>query len=157
MDLHLNELDQHFTLPVTRKVGFLRPLAWIKMGWQDLIKHPAPSLLYGLIISVTGALLLLFTLQDVHLYTTAITGFLLLAPLGAAGIYELTSERDEGRETSFLQSIHDLYKNGGQLAFFRCDFGFYRHFLGTHFGGLVCLNVFRTNHRKTIHFASFKR
>ncbi len=117
MDLHLNKLDQHFTLPVTRKVGFLRPLAWIKMGWQDLIKHPAPSLLYGLIISITGALLLLFTLQDVHLYTTAITGFLLLAPLGAAGIYELTSEREEGRETSFMQSIHDLYKNGSQLAF----------------------------------------
>lgn len=117
MDLHLNELDQHFTLPVTRKISTDRPLAWLKMGWADMMKHPLPSLMYGVLIAAIGGVLLLASAQNAHLFTTAITGFLLLAPLGAAGIYELTSERDEGRETSFTQSIHDLYKNGGQLAF----------------------------------------
>jgi uncharacterized membrane protein len=117
MDLHLNELDQHFTLPVTRKITADRPLMWLKMGYADMLKHPLPSLMYGLLIAVIGAALLLLSGDNAHLLTTSVTGFLLLAPLGAAGIYELTSERDEGRETSFLQSIHDLYKNGGQLAF----------------------------------------
>lgn len=117
MDLHLNELDQHFTIPVTRKIAINRPFVWLKMGWADMMRHPAPSLMYGVIIAIIGGGLLLFSQQNIHLFTTAITGFLLLAPLGAAGIYELTSERDEGRETSFMQSIHDLYKNGGQLAF----------------------------------------
>lgn len=117
MDLHLNELDQHFTMPVTRKITISRPLAWLKMGWADMMQHPVPSLMYGVLIAVIGGGLLVFSQQNLHLFTTAITGFLLLAPLGAAGIYELTSEREEGRETSFKQSLHDLYRNGSQLGF----------------------------------------
>jgi uncharacterized membrane protein len=117
MDLHLNELDRHFTMPVTRKISADRPLVWLKMGWADLMKHPVPSLMYGVLIAAVGAALLLLSGSNFHLLSTAVTGFLLLAPLGAAGIYELSSERDEGRETSFTQSVHDVMKNGGQLAF----------------------------------------
>ncbi|WP_035054559.1 DUF2189 domain-containing protein [Andreprevotia chitinilytica] len=118
MDLHMDSLDQHFTLPVTRKVNAGRPFTWLKRAWQDLLSHPAPSLAYGVLTAVTGWIVLAIASHFTYLFTFSITGYLLLAPLCAAGIYELTSEREEGRPTSFAQSIRDLMKNIGQLAFF---------------------------------------
>lgn len=117
MDLHLSELDQHFTLPKTRKVTADRPLAWLKMGMADLLQHPGPSLAYGLIIAAVGWLMLGIADPNGHFFTTLITGFLLLSPLAAAGIYELTSEREEGRTTSFMQSLRDVTSNLSQIAF----------------------------------------
>lgn len=117
MDMHLSELDQHFTIPKTRKVGADRPIAWLKMGFADLLQHPGPSLTYGGIITVVGWLMLSMVDPNGHFFATLVTGFLLLSPLAAAGIYELTSEREEGRETSFMQSLHDAGKNLSQTAF----------------------------------------
>jgi uncharacterized membrane protein len=117
MDMHLSELDQHFTLPKTRKVAIDRPIAWLKMGLADLLKHPGPSLTYGVIITAVGWLMLSMVDPNGHFFATLVTGFLLLSPLAAAGIYELTSEREEGRETSFMQSLRDVGKNLSQIAF----------------------------------------
>ncbi|WP_028454956.1 DUF2189 domain-containing protein [Chitinilyticum litopenaei] len=118
MDMHMDNLDRHFTLPVIRKVDGGRPLQWLKLGWQDMMRHPDASLSYGALVTLAGFGLLALAAGYPYLLTTFITGFLLLAPLAAAGIYELTSERDEGRETSFMQSLRDLARNFGQLAFF---------------------------------------
>jgi uncharacterized membrane protein len=117
MSIHMDVLDQHFTLPKTREVAANSPMLWLKKGWQDLWAHPAPSLMYGVIVTLVGALVLSLAVNHPYLFTTSITGFLLLAPLGAAGIYELTSEREDGRPTSFAQSIRDLLANMGQLGF----------------------------------------
>ncbi|AMC36107.1 DUF2189 domain-containing protein [Janthinobacterium sp. B9-8] len=117
MSVHMAVLDQHFTLPKIRKVAANSPVLWLQKGWVDLWSHPGPSLVYGLLVTLVGALVLSLAINNPYLFTTSITGFLLLAPLGAAGIYELTSEREEGRPTSFVQSIRDLLANMGQLAF----------------------------------------
>ncbi|KAF0812215.1 hypothetical protein IGB42_03204 [Andreprevotia sp. IGB-42] len=117
MDLHLDTLDQHFSLPKTGKVEMSRPFSWLRRAVQDLLAHPLPSLGYGVLTVLTGWLVLAIAAKYTYLSTFSVTGYLLLAPLCAAGIYELTSEREEGRETSFAQSIHDLMKNFGQLAF----------------------------------------
>ncbi|SMC29177.1 Uncharacterized membrane protein [Andreprevotia lacus DSM 23236] len=117
MDLHLDTLDRHFSLPKTGKVEMMRPFSWLRRGAADFMAHPLPSLGYGILTVLTGWLVLLVAASYVYLSTFSVTGYLLLAPLCAAGIYELTSEREEGRETSFAQSIHDLMKNFGQLAF----------------------------------------
>jgi uncharacterized membrane protein len=117
MSVHMAALDQHFTMPKTRQVAANSPMQWLKKGWVDLWAHPAPSLMYGLIVTLAGILVLSLAVNHVYLFTTSISGFLLLAPLGAAGIYELTSEREDGRPTSFAQSIRDLLANFGQLAF----------------------------------------
>jgi uncharacterized membrane protein len=117
MDLHLSELDQHFTLPKTRKVSASRPIAWLKMGLADLLEHPGPSLAYGFLITALGWLMLSQVDPQGHFFASLVTGFLLLSPLAATGIYELTSERDEGRTTSFAQSLRDMGKNLSQVAF----------------------------------------
>ncbi|MBE9610487.1 DUF2189 domain-containing protein [Chitinilyticum piscinae] len=123
MDLHMDNLDRHFQMPGIRKIDAGRPLQWLGRGWQDMMRHPGPSLAYGVLVVAVGAILLALAAGYPYLLTTFVTGFLLLAPLGAAGIYELTSERDEGRETSFAQSLRDMKHNFGQLAFFGVGLG----------------------------------
>ncbi|XZG70312.1 DUF2189 domain-containing protein [Chitinibacteraceae bacterium HSL-7] len=118
MDMHLDGLDQHFTLPKTRKVSASRPLAWLAAGWRDFIAHPGPSLAWGVMVALVGGLMLKIAASYPYLFTFCITTFLLLAPLVAAGIYELTSEREQGRPTSFVQSVRDFLGNVGQIAFF---------------------------------------
>lgn len=118
MQLHFDQLDQHFSLPKTHSVSVGRPLQWLVRGWLDMMKHPGPSLAYGLVVTLVGWSLLALAIEHPYLLTTFVTGFLLLAPLVAAGLYELTSEREEGRPTSFTQSLTDLAKNFGQIAFF---------------------------------------
>ncbi|GGP25611.1 DUF2189 domain-containing protein [Silvimonas amylolytica] len=124
MDLHLHGLDDHFSMPETGKVSALRPFYWLKMGWADFTRHPLPSLCYGVITALLGFAVLKIASSYTYLSSTAITGFLLLAPLGASGIYELTHEREEGRETSFMQSLRDVVHNLGQIAFMGVILGF---------------------------------
>ncbi|WP_255988286.1 DUF2189 domain-containing protein [Chitinolyticbacter albus] len=118
MDLHLDSLDEHFSLPKTRKVPFVRPFHWLKMGWQDFKAHPRPSLIWGVIVAIVGWLSLGVAVGYPYLFTFCISSFLLLAPLIASGIYELTSKREQGQPTSFVQSVRDYVKNLSQIAFF---------------------------------------
>ncbi|MFP5430617.1 MAG: DUF2189 domain-containing protein [Gammaproteobacteria bacterium] len=106
--------------PVTiRKVGLLRPFHWLKVGWQDFMTHPGPSLMYGILVTVAGWAIVTLAAPHAELFSTVISGFVLVAPLIAAGIYELTRQRDAGEPASFLNSIKSLKRTKGSIA----DFG----------------------------------
>lgn len=106
--------------PVTiRKVDMLRPFHWLKAGWQDFMTHPGPSLMYGVLVTVAGWAVVTLAAPHAELFSTVISGFVLIAPLIAAGIYELTRQRDAGEPASFLNSIRSLKRTKGSIA----DFG----------------------------------
>ena len=77
-------------LPGVRRIGFGAPLGWLGRGWQDLRRQPGASLFYGIAVAVTGAVILGVTASLPYLFAAAITGFLLVAPMLAAGLYELS-------------------------------------------------------------------
>jgi uncharacterized membrane protein len=77
-------------LPGVRRIGFGAPLNWLARGWQDLWRQPGASLFYGIAVAVAGALILGVTAGLPYLFGAAITGFLLVAPMLAAGLYELS-------------------------------------------------------------------
>lgn len=77
-------------LPKVRRVGFSAPLKWLGQGWRDLRRQAAVSLFYGVAIAVGGAVILGLTANLPYLFAAAITGFLLVAPMLAAGLYELS-------------------------------------------------------------------
>jgi len=99
-----------------RQVGLLRPLAWLAAGWQDLMAHPGPSLMYGVLVTVAGWAIVTLAAPHAELFTTVISGFVLIAPLIAAGIYELTRQREAGQPASFLGSLKSLRRNAGSIA-----------------------------------------
>lgn len=107
-----------FNLPAVRTIAADQPLTWLKAGWADLKANPLPSLAYGLLFALGGDLLILAALDQAHLLTVAISGFFLLAPLLAAGLYELSRSRAAGKRLMFIDSLRCFRRNGQQLALF---------------------------------------
>lgn len=78
----------HFVVPEVRIVGFDAPLRWLKLGWADTWRMPLGSLGYGSLLALGGLLILALTARLPYLFTAAISGFLLVAPMLGAGLYE---------------------------------------------------------------------
>jgi len=105
-------------LPGIRRIGAERPLAWLKAGWQDVCANPLPSLAYGLLFALGGDLIILALIEKPHLLTVSISGFFLVAPLLAAGLYELSRRNEAGEKILFIDSLKCFGRNGQSLAFF---------------------------------------
>ena len=80
-----------------------RPWSWLQEGWQDICRAPAVSLTYGAIFA-GAAILLTFGLMLIGwqaLILALAGGFLLLGPIFATGLYDI-SRRHEKEETVSL-------------------------------------------------------
>lgn len=107
-----------FDLPVVRDITPTRPLRWLAAAWADLRANPLPSLAYGLLFGLSGDLIILALLDSPHLVTVSISGFFLLAPLLAAGLYELSRARAAGEKLMFIDSLRCFRRNGESMLFF---------------------------------------
>lgn len=112
----LQSLDRHFALPRVRVVGNERPLAWLRLGWQDLLRNPVPSIAYGLLFALCGDLVLVLAFPHPHLFLTAVSGFFLVAPLLAAGLYEISRSLGAGQRITFIDSLACWSRCGQSLA-----------------------------------------
>jgi uncharacterized membrane protein len=101
-----------------RSIGFSAPLGWLGRGWKDLRRQPAASLFYGLAIAVAGALILGVTAQLPYVFAAAITGFLLVAPMLAAGLYELSRRYLAGEPATLPDSMVAWKRNPSALVGF---------------------------------------
>jgi uncharacterized membrane protein len=116
---HLSHLhSEGLALPAIRSIDVIRPLAWLRAGWQDLKANPLPSLAYGLLFAIGGDLIILAALGHPHLLTVAISGFFLIAPLLAAGLYELSRCQARGERLMFIDSLRCFQRNGQSIALF---------------------------------------
>ena len=78
----------------------LQPLRWLARGWADLMRCPVPGLLHGLAMAAFGALLVWLAHDRFWLLAGAFSGFLLVAPLAATGLYAVSRRLEtEGRAT----------------------------------------------------------
>jgi uncharacterized membrane protein len=109
---------QGVPLPHIRRITADRPVHWLRAGWQDLKTNPLPSLAYGLLFALGGDLIILALLETPHLLTVSISGFFLVAPLLAAGLYELSRRTAAGEKILFIDSLKCFSRNGQSLAFF---------------------------------------
>lgn len=106
------------TLPRIHQLSLDRPLLWLKAGWRDLAANPLPSLAYGLLFALAGDIIVLSALDYPHLVTLAFSGFFLVAPLLAAGLYELSRVHAAGEKIFFIDSLRCFRRNGQSLALF---------------------------------------
>lgn len=112
--LHLSGM----TLPATRHISWRQPFVWLSAGLDDLKANPPPSLAYGLLFALCGDLILLSAISYPYLLTVAVSGFFLVAPLLAAGLYELSRETAQGNKILFIDSLRCYRRNGQSLALF---------------------------------------
>lgn len=110
-----------------RSVGLLQPLAWLGRGARDLAHNPGASLFYGAATAVAGAVVLLAVAQLPYLFTAAISGFLLVGPMLATGLYDLSRRREKGEPTTLVDSMLAWRENPSGLV----GFGLFSLLAGT--------------------------
>jgi uncharacterized membrane protein len=82
-----------------------RPFAWLAAGWRDFTRVPLPSLLHGLIVAGGGWAILLITLREWSLLPGAFSGFVLVGPILATGLYELSRRLAAGARPTLADAL----------------------------------------------------
>ena len=116
MDKPLHAFYQMPLLPHVAHVAPLRPLLWLKLGWDDLRHNPGPSIAHGLLLVGVGWLMLLFFSAQIDLLAAAVSGYLLVGPIFGAVFYELSRLRTVGQAATFDASLDGALKNGRRLV-----------------------------------------
>ncbi len=103
-----------------RKVPFDAPWTWLAAGWRDLWASPQISLAYGTIFSL-AAYVFAFELaqsQALPLLLPLAGGFLLVGPLLAVGLYEISRRRERGEAFGYRDIFFAGWRARSQLALF---------------------------------------
>jgi uncharacterized membrane protein len=82
-----------------------RPFAWLAAGWRDFTRVPLPSLVHGLIVAGGGWAILLVTLREWSLLPGAFSGFVLVGPILATGLYELSRQLAAGAHPTLADAL----------------------------------------------------
>ncbi len=105
---------------VIARIPFDAPWGWLAAGWRDLWAAPHISLLYGAAFSL-AAYVFVFELSEFNalpLLLPLAGGFLLIGPLLAVGLYEISRRRAHGEPIRFGEILLAGRGARGQLAFF---------------------------------------
>ncbi|MFC0409060.1 DUF2189 domain-containing protein [Roseomonas elaeocarpi] len=97
-------------LPMVRRIGAGDVGAALRAGWEDFLANPTPVIFLSVIypvIAVVGALS--GSGRDLlPLVWPLVSGFALVGPLAALGIYEMSRRREQGLEVSWLNAFDIL-------------------------------------------------
>lgn len=81
--------DRNTPLPA-RSVGPGHVIRWLRLGWQDIVRAPVPSLLHGVLAALGGWLTAGLSVHYPWLAPGAFSAFLLVGPILCTGLYELS-------------------------------------------------------------------
>lgn len=89
----------------TPPVTLASPFSWLARGWADLRRNPVPGLLHGLAFSLFGILLYRLVGDRFWLLAGAFSGLLIVAPVLATGLYELSRAGERGQRIGLGEVI----------------------------------------------------
>lgn len=91
------------SLPQVRRVAVDRPWQWLAAGWADLRQALPTSLAYGAVLVVLSYALTaaLFVFDLIYLILPITGGFMMLAPLLAVGLYDISRRLAAGEPVNF--------------------------------------------------------
>lgn len=94
-------------------------LGWLSCGWADLWARPAQSLIYGLAVATLSALVIggMILAGLPWLIFPALSGFLVVGPLLAIGLYEKSRRLHNAQPATLAQMLLVRPTSGGQLVF----------------------------------------
>lgn len=105
-------------LYAVRTVPALRPLFWLRLGARDLMRCPRPGLMHGAALAAFGALLLLVAGRQFWWLAGAFSGFLLVSPILATGLYVLSRELEAGRPATWRAALRAWWPDKPRLMTF---------------------------------------
>jgi len=94
-----------------REVPVSHAFRWLALGWRDVTRAPLASLFHGIVVTIGGWIILAITLRFWYLLPGAFSGFLLVGPILATGLYEL-SRRLELGERPGMRDVVSAWQRG---------------------------------------------
>ena len=94
-------------------------LTWLAAGWRDLCAAPGTSLVYGAVLAAISYAVLgaLWAAGLLYLALPAVSGFLIVGPFLAIGLYEQSRRREQGGRATLSQMLLARPAAGAQLAY----------------------------------------
>lgn len=86
--------SENLRLPCLNKVGWIQPMTWLKLGWEDFKIHWMTSASYGLVFALMGYALVHVGWSRHYLAMTLTSGFLLVSPFLAMAFYDISRRRE---------------------------------------------------------------
>ena len=121
---HVHEGPGGYEVPGVRSITVGQPFAWLGRGVRDLRAAPGPSLFYGIVFALVGYLALGLLGQLPYLVTAMISGFLLLAPFLAIGLYRISQQLEVRARPRLADSMTAWRHNYGSIGLFAAFLGF---------------------------------
>ena len=106
----------HSEPPPVRAVAPPHVLRWIRLGWTDLRRAGWPSLLHGLLVTVASLLIVEIALLFWPLLPGAVSGFLVVGPMLATGLYALSRRLEQGQRPRLRDAL-DAWRQGSRCLF----------------------------------------
>lgn len=88
-------------LPEVRDIAFTQPFVWLKKGWADMRHTPSLSLFHGFAVAVVGYVIAVIARDKFWLLASAVSGFLVVAPLLATSLYAMSCAIEKSRPVNF--------------------------------------------------------
>lgn len=106
-----------FSLPKPGDVGFDHPWRWLSAGLNDMRRSPAVSFSYGALFAVMGCLLTygLYRLDAWYIILPLASGFMLLGPMLAVGLYEVSRRHAVGEPVTLGIALTAWRRNPGAV------------------------------------------
>jgi uncharacterized membrane protein len=105
-------------LPQVREVPLSRPWRWMAQGLADFRRCPGTALVHGLACAAFGIALLLLARHRFWVLVGACSGFLLVAPLVATGLYEVSRRLERGERAGMADVLRVWRSVDGRLVRF---------------------------------------
>jgi len=120
-----------------RELAASQPLDWLARGWRDFLRAPLPSLVHGLIFLAGAGAIVAIGWGRFYLLAGAFSGFLLVAPILAAGLYEVSRLIARGEQPT-MRDVLRVWIDGGACM---VRLGLLLALLGTIWVGLSTLII----------------
>ncbi len=98
-------ISPHPTLPPVCSIALGAPWHWLRLGWRDLRRRPVLSLAHGLAVALFGGVLAQAAHDRFWLLAGAFSGFLVVAPVMAAGLYALSRALERGEPANLSRVL----------------------------------------------------
>ncbi|SOC30176.1 DUF2189 domain-containing protein [Thalassospira xiamenensis] len=92
---------------------------WLSAGWRDFKHSPGFSIFYGIGVWLVSVLLLvgMFLFNYDYILLPVLSGFLIVGPVIAVGLYQKSSDIAENKRVSLMRMLFVRVKSGGQIVF----------------------------------------
>ena len=83
-------------------------MGWLARGWADLYACPLAGVLHGVVMAAFGLALLHLAGERFWLLAGAFSGFLLVAPVAATGLYAISRGRSRSESVGLMTAGDQL-------------------------------------------------